>query len=159
MSEHANSDLLIRPITAADEDMINEFFSVMGGEARAFFNRGDGNRRDTIKFCRDPQPNEQYFLAEIDGLMAGLVFLWDLNTSIPWVGIAVRENLKGRHIGRRLLAYVQDYAKNHGKGGLQLTTHSANLRGQVLYETMGFQKIGFHGASGEFYYLFRYTDV
>jgi len=158
MSEYTASDLHIRPVTAADEELVNEFFSVMGVESRAFFNRSDGNRKGVIEFCRNPSPTRQYFLAEADGVMAGLIFLWDLNTSIPWIGIAVRENLKGKHIGRRLIAFLQEYARSLGKGGLQLTTHCANLRGQVLYEAMGFRKIGFHGPSGEFYYLFRYTD-
>ncbi len=153
------NEFTIRPVTADDEALIDEFFSVMGGESRAFFNRHDGNHQSAIDFCRNPGNKRQYFLAEADGIMIGLVFLWDLNTSIPWLGIAVREEMKGKHIGRKLIAYAQEYAKEHGKGGIQLTTHIANLRGQSLYETMGFRRMGIHGPSGEFYYLFRYTDV
>lgn len=153
------NEFTIRPVTADDEALIDEFFSVMGGESRAFFNRHDGNHQSAIDFCRNPGNKLQYFLAEADGIMIGLVFLWDLNTSIPWLGIAVREEMKGKHIGRKLIAYAQEYAKEHGKGGIQLTTHIANLRGQSLYETMGFRRMGIHGPSGEFYYLFRYTDV
>jgi len=97
-------------------------------------------------------------MAELDGKMAGYVFLWDLHTSIPWLGIAVREDLKGKRLGRRLIAHAQSYVRDMGKGGIQLTTHLANIRGQVLYETMGFQRVGIHGASGEFYYLWRFED-
>ena len=88
--------------------------------------------------------------------MLGLVFLWDLNTSIPRLGIAVREDVKGKHIGRKLIAYAQKYVHDLGKGGNQLTTYVADHRGQVLYETMSFLKLGCCGCGDELYYLFRY---
>ncbi|MBR4865726.1 MAG: GNAT family N-acetyltransferase [Clostridia bacterium] len=151
-------DILIRPMVAEDEDLINEFFDAMGGEARAFFNRFGGNQKNTLHFVKNPEENRRYWMAELDGKMAGYVFLWDLHTSIPWLGIAVREDLKGKRLGRRLIAHAQSYVRDTGKGGIQLTTHLANIRGQVLYETMGFQRMGIHGASGEFYYLWRFED-
>ena len=156
----SSDSIRIRPIVPGDEDRINDFFAVMGGESRAFFNRGRGNQNGTLQFCKEQDTcHRRYWMAETDaGLMVGLVFLWDLHTSIPWLGIAVREDWKGQHLGRRLISYAQDYVRAEGKGGIQLTTHTANLRGQVLYETMGFQRIGIHGSSGEWYYLFRYTE-
>ena len=151
--------LEIRPMVPGDEEQINAFFDCMGGDSRGFFNRHNGNQNAALDFCRDQNTDrKQYWMALLDGQMAGMVFLWDLHTSIPWLGIAVREDLRGKHLGRQLIAFAQEYARSHGKGGIQLTTHPANLRGQSLYETMGFVRIGTHGASGEWYYLFRYTD-
>ena len=152
-------DITLRPIVPGDEDMINEFFSVMGPESAAFFNRGRGNQNGTLDFCQKQDTDRRiYWMAELDGKMAGLVFLWDLHTSIPWLGIAVREELKGRRLGRKLIQFAQDYALANGKGGIQLTTSLANIRGQCLYEAMGFRRLGMHGASGEWYYLFRYGE-
>ncbi len=158
MSEYAPQDLPIRPVTEGDLDRIEEFFSAMGAESRAFFNRNGWNHDTAVAYCKKPDPVFRYFLAEADGLVAGIVFLWGMNTSIPWLGIAVRDGMQGKHVGRQLIAFAQKYAREQGKGGIQLTTHVANLRGQALYEAMGFQLIGIHGASNEFYYLFRYTD-
>lgn len=151
-------EMIIRQIVPGDEDAINEFFSVMGGEARAFFNRHGGNQAGTLRFCKEQDTDRRcYWMAEDEQKrMCGLVFLWDLHTGVPWLGIAVREDLKGKHLGRKLIAFAQEYARKQGKGGIQLTTHLANLRGQVLYETMGFERIGMHGQSGEWYYLFRF---
>ena len=146
----------IRPIVPEDEALIEDFFRVMGGESRAFFNRGDGNKRWTLTFCKEQTADQQFWMAEEDGKMVGLVFLWDLHTGLPWLGIAVREDYKGKHMGTRLIAYAQKYAEEQGKGGIQLTTHVANLRGQALYEKMGFRRMGIYGSSGEIYYLFRY---
>ena len=153
------NELQIRLITSGDEVMIDEFFSVMGGESRALFNRHDGNHQTALAYCRNPGDATKYFCAVEDGHMIGMVFLWDLNTSIPWLGIAVREDFKGKHIGRKLISYAQKYVRDLGKGGIQLTTYVANLRGQVLYETMGFRKLGCCGCGDELYYLFRYTDT
>ena len=159
MEKIMDYDLQIRPIVSGDEALIDEFFSVMGGESRAFFNRHDGNHQTALAYCRNPGDAVKYFMAEEDGRMIGLVFLWDLNTSIPWLGIAVREDFKGKHVGRKLISYAQKYVRDLGKGGIQLTTYVANLRGQVLYETMGFKKLGCCGCGDELYYLFRYTDT
>ena len=153
-------NIIIRPIIAGDEGAVNDFFDAMGGESRALFNRHGGNQAGVLDFCEKQNTDRRrYWMAEDeDGHMAGLVFLWDLHTGIPWLGIAVREDLKGQHLGRKLIAFAQDYARENGKGGIQLTTHLANLRGQVLYETMGFRRIGMHGSSGEWYYLFRFGE-
>ncbi|MBR5445142.1 MAG: GNAT family N-acetyltransferase [Clostridia bacterium] len=151
--------LEIRPIVPGDEEQINTFFETMVGESRALFNRHSGNQNAVLDFCRTQNTDRrQYWMALLDGQMAGLVFLWDLHTSIPWLGIAVREDLRGKHLGRTLISFAQEYVRSHGKGGIQLTTHPANLRGQSLYETMGFTRLGTYGASGEWYYLFRFQD-
>jgi len=151
--------LEIRPIVPGDEEQINALFACMGADSRAFFNRHNGNQDAALDFCRKQDTDRRrYWMAVLDGQMAGMVFLWDLHTSIPCLGIAVREDLRGKHLGRQLIAYVQEYVRSHGMGGIQLTTHPANLRGQSLYETMGFKRIGTYGASGEWFYLFRFTD-
>ena len=83
-------------------------------------------------------------------------FFLDWNTSIPALGIAVRDELQGKHLGRELVAFAQKTAREAGKGGIQLTTHVANLRAQVLYENMGFSCMGVCKNGTELFYLFRY---
>lgn len=137
-----------------DFERVKQFFSQMGGESRAFFNRGGGNENNALRFFEIDKcdPNTVYFMALDGDRMAGYLFLWDMDKSIIWLGIAVAEDWKGRHLGRDLMAYAEDYAKAHGKGGILLTTHTANLRGQGLYEHAGYERLGMH-ISGEFLYL------
>ena len=71
-------------------------------------------------------------------------------------GIAVAEDWKGRHLGRELMARAEKHALENGKGGILLTTHTANLRGQGLYERSGYERLGVH-TSGEFLYLRRFS--
>ena len=145
----------IRPFQESDEAAVAEFFDQMGGESRAFFNRGDGNRITALRYFSDHPEGVHYFLAETGGIMVGYVFLFEMTRSIPWLGIAVRDEYKGRHIGRQLMDYAKDYAKSHGKGGILLTTHVSNIRAQALYERSGYERIGMHN-SGEVLYLLRW---
>lgn len=148
-------EIAIRPFKAGDEALVTAFFDQMGGETRAFFNRGDGNRRTAMRFFEGGKDNTVRFLAECEGCMAGYVFLWDMDKGVPWLGIAVAEGWKGRHLGRMLLEHAHGYAKAQGKCAVLLTTGVANIRGQGLYERMGYEHIGTH-TSGEYLYMIRF---
>jgi len=145
----------IRRFEMGDRGMVNEFFDQMVGESKAFFNRSDGNRRNAMRFFDGEAPNTDYFLAESGGVMAGYVFLWDMDKGVAWLGIAVREGFKGKGLGKLLMGHAADHARVDGKGGILLTTHTANLRGQVLYEGSGYERLGMH-TSGELLYLLRF---
>ena len=150
--------MVLREITAEDEPLIAEFFDAMGGESRALFNRRDFNRKGVLKYCAKPDPTRRYWIAELDGKMLGYVFFLDWNTSIPALGVAIRDELRGLHLGRELVAFAQKTAKEAGKGGIQLTTHTANIRGQAMYEAMGFVCMGLCKNGTELFYLYRYRE-
>lgn len=137
---------------AADLALLEAFFDQMGSETRAFFNHGDWNRR----FMRETMAGTSneisiHWFALEAGKVAGYVFLTFAETGIPWLGIAIAEDMKGRHLGRKMISIAQDWAKENGKGGIILTTHVANIRGQRLYENCGFKRLGMH-TSGEVLY-------
>lgn len=150
-------DLPIRQLTRDDLSLIRDFFKQMGGESRAFFNRNDGNQKFLINTLSQDQETHTVVFGAIapDGSLAGLCFLIDLNTGVPWVGIAIAENWKGHHLGRQLLAHLDQFAMAGQYGALMLITAVSNQRGQGLYERMGYRKLGTH-SSGEFLYIKRY---
>lgn len=147
--------ITVREIRKGDEPLIHAFFDAMGGESRSLFNRRDYNRRGVIKSCERSLPDRRYWIAELDGAMAGYVFFLDWHTSIPEMGVAVRDDLQGMHLGRMLVEFAKEAAKDAGKGGIQLTTHVANLRAQTLYEAMGFTCKGLCKNGTELFYLFH----
>ena len=151
-------DLEIREVCEGDEGLINEFFDAMGGESRALFNRRDFNRRGILKFCARPDKTRRYWLALYNGMMIGYVFFLDFNSSIPSLGIALRDEYRGMHLGRGLIGFAKNVIKESGKGGIQLTTHLANIRGQTLYEAEGFVCMGQCKNGSELFYLFRFYD-
>ena len=87
----------------------------------------------------------------------GYLFFFSYEYKIPWLGIAVSDDVKGMHLGTRLMEFAKNYAMAHGKGGILLTTHQANLRGQMLYENSGYERLGNH-YSGEVMYILRFED-
>ena len=146
-------ELTLREAASGDEKLIGDFFDAMGAESRSLFNRRDFNRRGVLKFCARPDPNRKYVLALINGKMAGYYFFLDWNTYIPELGIAVRDDLRGNGLGTHLLSLAKQETIDAGKGGLQLTTHVANLRAQTLYESAGFVNKGVCKNGSELFYL------
>lgn len=151
----------IRQLKTEDLSMVLEFFDQMAGDTRAMFNRGDVNRIRVIEHlgCQHDD-NQVHFAAVVkdgDGAdkMVGYVFIWDTHTLLPWLGICIREDWKGNHLGRVLLEHLDKYAKEQGYGGLMLTTVPANVRAHSLYTRMGFEYYGVYPDS-EFLYIKRY---
>lgn len=151
------SDILeIRTFDMEDRNLVEEFFDQMGSETRAFFDRGSVNRKNALSFFEGKDRNILRWIAMDHGRMVGYVFLWDLDTTIPWLGIAVSDDYKGKHLGRKLMKTAEEYAQSQNNGGILLTTHIANLRGQALYEHCGYERMGIHN-TGEILYLLRFN--
>ena len=155
----------IRNFKIGDRELVLEFFNQMGGETRAFFNRGDGNQNDALSYFdkNGVEPDRVRFLSSVtddDGkeIMTGYIFAWDMQTHVPILGIAVREEYKGQGLGRVLIKYLADYLQAQNYGGVMLTTSFANIRGQALYTRMGFEHIGTH-TSGEMLYILRFKKT
>lgn len=155
------ADVRIRVLEKADLPLVLEFFDQMAGDTRAMFDRGSVNRMRVIGHLNRSEEDQQvHFAATVkspDGFekMVGYVFLWDIDKKIPWLGIAVREDWKGNHLGRRLLEHLDSWARPKGYGGLMLTTVPANVRAHSLYTRMGFEYFGVYPDS-EFLYIKRY---
>lgn len=151
-------DITIRPFQQGDRDMVQAFFDQMGPETRFFFNRNHGNEKGAMSFFTEgPRSDMRRFLAERDGKMIGYVFFFAYDLKVPWLGISVSEDAKGCHMGTRLMEYAKNYALSHGKGGILLTTHRANIRGQALYEKSGYEHLGDH-KSGELMYILDFKE-
>ena len=148
--------LTVREATVGDEKIINDFFDKMGPESRSVFNRRDYNRRGILKSLEKEDKTRVYFLAMLGDEVAGYFFFMDWHFSIPEMGIAVRDDLAGQGVGTHMVALAKQIALDAGKGGIQLTTHVANLRAQTLYESAGFTCKGVCKNGTELYYLLNF---
>lgn len=157
-------DVAIRELNENDLGIVLEFFDQMAGDTRAMFNRGDVNRIRIVNYLTAKSgkaSDEIHFAAMVktdDGLekMVGYVFLWDTDKLLPWLGIAVREEWKGHQLGRRLMSWIDSWAKPKGYGGVMLTSVPANIRAHSLYVRMGYEYFGTYPDS-EFLYIKRYS--
>lgn len=146
----------LRPLSPTDAPLLEEFFAALGPESRALFNRRDYNKRGVLRAITHPDPAREYYLAEKDGRILGYVFFLDASTGVPELGVCVRDDCQGKGLGRTLCEWAIDTAHGRGKGGLMLTTHTANLRAQVLYESLGFSCLGLTKNGTELFYLLRF---
>ena len=151
------SEPVIRLLQKDDLERFSAFFEQMGPDSKLFFNRHDGNRSWGMRFFSGTETQDILrWVAVDDDKIVGYVFLWDIHTAIPWLGIAVAESMRGKHFGEKLIGHAKDWAIEHGKGGILLTTHLANLRAQTLYERCGFQRMGIDNGNLELLYLLRF---
>ena len=151
--KHELDPIVIRPFAPDDRARVEAFFDRMHGEAELFFNTNDVNRRPARAFFKGTARCTDYFLAEDNGVMAGYVFLRDMD-SVPELGIAVDEAYQHRGLGRRLMEYAERHARQAGRSGILLRTHPANLRAQMLYYKAGYERIG-TALNGELLFLRR----
>ena len=151
-----NETINIRPLMPEYKERVNAFYRGLGEEGTYFFNRHGGNERGTYEYMNGEKPRRIYWVAVADTSdgeeIVGLVFLFDIDTKIPWLGIGVAEKWTGRHLGRRLMTVAKEWAESVGAGGIMLTTDPENIKGQRLYERMGYTRIGNY-TNGEFLYL------
>jgi len=154
--------LQIRPMIPDDLDRMHRFFDAMGKETIYFFDVSGVNRRRMEAYLSQPPLGTAHFIAVLsedpEQNVAGYVFLWDLHTGMPWLGIAIADDWKGMHLGRALMRYALDFAHRHGCGGMLLTTAKDNVRAQKLYESLGFKHVGTAMHRQERLYMLRFSN-
>lgn len=155
MCEPISGDLAFRPLRLSDREEIRRFYADMGEKSAAFFNVDHGNERRTMEFFENGKPDHRFFVAADGERIAGLVFVWDIDRALPWLGIAVRDAYQGKGVGTFLLHALFDLLRAHGYGGLILRTAKDNAGAQRLYEKTGFERVGEH-PSGELLYIKRF---
>ena len=148
-------DYIFREMRAEDKENMQAFYKALGPESTVFFNVNHGNERRTMDFFASPRPHHRYYVAQCGNKIAGHLFIWDTDTAIPWLGIAVRDDFQGRGVGTYMLSSLFSLLEAEGFGGLLLRTAETNTAAQRLYEKCGFERIGVH-PSGEYLYLKRF---
>jgi ribosomal-protein-alanine N-acetyltransferase len=74
--------------------------------------------------------------------VAGYAVLWCVLDQGELANIAVRDDLRGRGLGGRLLAEVVDACRRRGVKSLFLEVRESNLIARTLYEDFGFVQVG-----------------
>jgi ribosomal protein S18 acetylase RimI-like enzyme len=141
-------NLAIRLMTPEDGDLFVDFYAALSPESLFFFTPHDPNPvklRELVAGIAN-EVNVRRFTAvqahENGQEMAGYVFLWDLDKGVPWLGICVRDSYKGSGVGTLLMRHAENFCREHGKGGILLTTHQDNTKAQGLYRKVGYETLG-----------------
>lgn len=84
----------------------------------------------------------RYLVAEEDGRILGYAGAWIILDESHITNIAVREEARGRGIGKKLTAELLQVLSNLGASYATLEVRVSNLRAQNLYKSLGFVSVG-----------------
>jgi len=82
------------------------------------------------------------FVAQSDGNPVGYVCAVGVADELHIHNLAVQAQFRGRGIGRRLLATVEDWARKREKLCVILDVRESNERARLLYASAGYEEIG-----------------
>ncbi|HEY5912308.1 MAG TPA: GNAT family N-acetyltransferase [Verrucomicrobiae bacterium] len=142
-------DILIRKAAPADAPVIADFNLRLARETEDLALDEARVRQGVRAILQDPAKG-LYFLAEIDGTLAGQVMItyeWSdwRNGNLWWLqSVYVKEEFRGRGVFRALFTYLRDLAqKDAGVAGIRLYMHAANDRARRSYEALGMSQTNY----------------
>ncbi len=83
-----------------------------------------------------------YFVAEMDGMLAGYCGFWQVADEGHITNVAVLKQFRRRGVGSRLVAEMERYARSIGLVLMTLEVRKSNQAAIGLYEKYGFSAIG-----------------
>ncbi len=126
-------DVMIRRMSLPDVDAVHLI------EQSTFarpWKREDFVREMTKNACA------RYLVAEEEGRIIGFAGAWIVLDEAHVTNIAVRQDRRGRGIGRRLSGQLMQYAANLGVVYATLEVRRSNTVAQRLYQSLGFEYVG-----------------
>ena len=115
--------------------------------ARAFGDPVDEYRRRVERDMR--RPDEQWYLARVDGIPAGGVRVWTAAPRVYLYAVGVAPEMQGRGIGRQMLTQLCARLLQAGWTRIALEVLPDNAAAQALYRACGFR----HTTTYEYYAL------
>ncbi|MDR3566059.1 MAG: ribosomal protein S18-alanine N-acetyltransferase [Negativicutes bacterium] len=79
-----------------------------------------------------------YFVAELDGVVAGYGGIWIILDEAHVTNIAIMPEHRRKGLGEKLVAGLLDFAKNNGATCMTLEVRRSNGEAQRLYRRLGF---------------------
>jgi ribosomal-protein-alanine N-acetyltransferase len=131
----AEQDVLLRPMTAADLDVLLPFEEAMFGT--------EAWSRDTYLDELADATLRYYLVAEaMDGEVLGDAGLLTISETAQIVTVGVRPDVRRRGVGRMLVRALIEEARRRGADEVLLEVRVDNEPARTLYATEGFTELG-----------------
>ena len=140
--------MTVRKMQMCDREKVVEFYASMGEQSAHFFNVNHGNEKRTMEFFENGKKDHIFYVAFDGGELVALAFIWDIDRTVPWFGIAVRDSAQGKGVGTAFMKEIFEDILSAGYAGLLLRTATDNIPAQRLYEKCGFERLGTHPSGG-----------
>ena len=148
--------MTVRKMQMCDREKVADFYASMGERSAHFFNVNHGNEKRTMEFFENGKKDHIFYVAFEDDELVALAFIWDIDRTVPWFGIAVRDSAQGKGVGTAFMKEIFADILSENYAGLLLRTATDNIPAQHLYEKCGFERLGTH-PSGEYLYIKRFA--
>jgi RimJ/RimL family protein N-acetyltransferase len=141
--------VVLRPVTPADARAMVDLIHTVAQEGVYFIVEPENVRtevaqRESLEKV-DPA-NECFFVAEVDGVVAGFVDAKRGASAkerhVATLGIALAPAYRSLGIGPKLMAALEDWARQVGVHKLSLGVFGTNDRARRMYERMGYEVEG-----------------
>ena len=80
------------------------------------------------------------FVLEDEGVIAGVIVMRREGGALLLANIAVLPRLKGRGIGKALMAFCEEHARSLGCAAVRLYTHELMVENIALYHKLGYRE-------------------
>ena len=144
LEEKPSGDFAIRPFRAGDMGLIASRQSILYQEQYGWSSAIEVNEGEvTTAFLRNFKPGrEQCWIAEVDGQLAGSVFLTDEGNRLSRLRLLyVEPAFQGRRIGDTLVSLCTGFARTAGYERVTLWTHSILESARRIYARHGFRLV------------------
>jgi len=132
----------IREIAHGDAELLGGFFESLAADPAADRFRPHPLTAEYAEQLVDGvgSRKDRYFIAlEGEELLGyGMLRGWDESYEIPAFGVAVAPTARGKGVGRSLMRYALDVAREVGATSVMLKVHPDNADAKHLYESEGF---------------------
>lgn len=90
----------------------------------------------------------ELYVADTDNGIAGLLIIREYADHLLLDNVAVDPAFQGRGVGRALIAFAEDRAREAGFTEIRLYTHAKMIENQKLYAALGYRETGRHEQDG-----------
>lgn len=84
----------------------------------------------------------KYFVALVDGVVAGYVGMWEISGQCDITNVAVLPSFRRKGVGKRLIEHLIQYCKNANLSPIFLEVRQSNEPAKSLYSGFGFEEVG-----------------
>lgn len=123
-----------------DEKQLTDFFQALKevGDDKWFHPHSLTSQEAAKRICYVGLDLYIVLMAEESIVAYGMLRGWDEGYNVPSLGIAVHPSFKGKGIGRSMMLYLHEIAKNRGAHKVRLKVHAENATALALYRSVGY---------------------
>lgn len=142
------SSLAFRPATPGDLPFVVHLIAIddVSGTLTDWTEADAPHYRDALAAI-DADPNQELFIAELDGQSVGtfqLTYIPGIMRKGMWRGLIESVHIAPDHrnkgLGSRMIRWAADRARERGCGMVQLTSNKKRIDAHRFYRTLGFDQ-------------------